>query len=35
MAGTRHTDALWGAGAWDALPPSTLGIGQSRVEFGG
>ncbi len=35
MAGTRHTDALWGAGSWDALPPCTLGAGQSRVKFGG
>ena len=35
MAGRRHTDALWGAGSWDALPPGTLGAGQSRVEFGG
>ena len=35
MAGTRHTEVLWGASLRDWLPPTVLGPGQSRVEFVG
>ena len=35
LAGARQLEVLWGAGSWNRLPPAVLGVGQSRVEFGG